>query len=431
MIYIAYIVLILSFLNLLRMGAFLVGSDIYDIKKNLAKNKSSKAEPVNSRKRTYAPLVTVLVPAHNEEVTLRRNLDSIYGSTYKNIELIVINDSSTDRTYNIARNFQRKFKNRFKRIKVINVQLRGKARALNAGLQHARGTLFMCLDADSTVTPEAIKTAVREFEDPLLACTSANIKIFPNKGVLNIFQRLEYLMCYQMKKTETVAGVQYIVGGIGSTFRTKIVRQVGMYDVDTITEDMDLSMKIISRYGKKYKIGYNPNIVTYTEQVYTFTDLLRQRFRWRYGAYQVFLKYKHLFYSTDIKQSKLLSWLYLPYAILGQVLCALEPIVLMFIAFLLFKYGSLAIVAASFLTFVFYTSMHITAATKGYTPSERIYLIAIAPIGYVGMYVLMFVEYVATVRGFKNFYHIYKNHKAGLNVSHWVHVERKQDAVSS
>jgi cellulose synthase/poly-beta-1,6-N-acetylglucosamine synthase-like glycosyltransferase len=431
MIYIAFIVLILSFLNLLRMGVFLIGSDVYDIKKNFSKRKSSELDAKNSRKRAYSPLMTVLVPAHNEEVTLRRNLDSIYNSTYKNIELIIINDSSTDRTYNIARNFQRQYKQRFKRLKVLNVQLRGKAPALNAGLQYAKGSLFMCLDADSALAPTAIEEAVREFRDPTLACMSSNVKIFPAKGMLNFFQRVEYLVCYQMKKTETVTDIQYIVGGIGSTFRTRLVRKLGWYDTDTITEDIDLSMKILSTYTGKYRIGYSPNVVAFTESVYDIPGLLRQRFRWKYGRYQAFFKYKHLFWSRARQSNKILGWVYLPFALLSEFLYLLEPLLLLLVAYLLFTYGDATIIASSFLVFLFYTTIHITGATSGYTPRERVAFIAAAPLAYIGMYVLSAVEYCATINGFINLPKIYANNKSGKGVSHWTHVERKGNAAIS
>lgn len=426
MTYIAYAVLFLSFINLLRMGIFLIGSDIYDIKRSLT---AMKGAATNSRKRMRKPLVTVLVPAHNEELVLRRCLDSVYRSTYKNIELIIINDSSTDRTYGIARYFQRYYKDGFKNIKLLNVHVRGKARALNAGLAHTHGRLFMCLDADSALAPQAIEIAVQQFSDPTLGCISSNVKIFPDKGMLNLFQRIEYLVCYQMKKTETVAGVQYIVGGIGSMFRTHIVRKLGGYDTDTITEDIDLSMKIISRYSSKYRIGYHPDVVTYTEAVHDFPGLLRQRFRWKYGRYQTFLKQRHLFWSTDRKYNKVLSWLYLPYALLSELLYVLEPLVVVLIAYLLIRYGDMTVLAGSFLVMTFYISMHITAATNSYSLEERLRFIAAAPLAYIGMFVLSFIEYSATVRGFHNLYKIYKDYRTGEGVCEWKHVERKGSAA--
>lgn len=424
---ITYVVLFLSFMNLLRIGLFLVGSDIYDIKNSLSARK--KAKLAVDHKRRHSPLVTVLVPAHNEELVLHRNLNSILNSTYKNIELIVINDSSTDRTYRIARTFQQLNSHRFKRIKVINVQVRGKASALNAGLKYASGSLFMCLDADSVLTPSTITMAVKDFVNPKLACVASNVKIFPGKGALNLFQRIEYLVGYQAKKTESLADMQYIVGGVGSMFRTKLVKKLGGYDTDTITEDIDLSMKILSKYGRKYLIGYNPQIITYTEAAPDIGGLMRQRFRWKYGRYQSFLKHRNLFFAKGNNSNKVLGWIYLPYALISELTSILELFTFILITILLVQYGDINIIIASFITFTAYTVMNITAATSGYSLNERLKFIAAAPITYLGMYVLSIVEYSATIYGFMNLRRIYIHHKTGLGSSEWKHIERSGDAV--
>lgn len=427
MIYVAYVVLFLSFMNLLRMGLFLIGSDINDTRRQaLIRRQKVK----DDSRRTRSPLVSVLVPAHNEELTLRRNLDSIFANTYKNIELIIINDSSTDRTYNIARYFQRRYKNRFKKIKLLSVNVRGKARAMNAGLKYARGSLFMCLDADSVLDCKAIQAGVKQFSDPSIACVAANVKIIPDKGLLNLFQQIEYLIGHQAKKTETLAGVQYIVGGVGSMYRTKLVKNLGMYDTDTITEDIDLSVKMISYYSGKYRVGYDPDIMTFTEAVTDIKGLMRQRFRWKYGRYQVFLKYRHLFWSRKKKYSKVLSWFYLPYALFNELICMLEPLSFLFMIYLLVNYGDLAVIASSFLVFTFYVSMYITGVTSGYSLAERIRFIVSTPFVYVGVFVLSFVEYTATIRGFKNLLKIYKEHKSGNSSCEWQHVERKGTIIS-
>jgi len=184
MLYLAYIVLILSLVNLIRMAFFLIASELYDI------NKIGQAEKeADFFRLNYRPLVTVMVPAHNEEATLKRNLTSIVNSTYKNVELIIINDSSSDRTGKIALNFQKKYRTKFKMIKVLNVNVRGKARAMNQGLKYAHGTLFMCLDADSVLTVDALEKGVAFFREKSVGALASNVKIIPGKGFMNLLQR--------------------------------------------------------------------------------------------------------------------------------------------------------------------------------------------------------------------------------------------------
>jgi cellulose synthase/poly-beta-1,6-N-acetylglucosamine synthase-like glycosyltransferase len=418
MVFIAYLVLILSFVNLFRMAIFLIASDIYDIK-NIAGNQSQGLYSIH-----YQPLVTIVVPAHNEEKTLKQNLLSIADSSYKNIELIIVSDSSTDKTLSIAKSFQRKFRQKFKKIKVLQVQVRGKARALNAGLKHAKGSLFMCLDADSFLTSESLKDAVSSFREKSLGALSSNVKIDPNKGILNWIQRVEYLVCYQMKKAETLTRIQYIVGGIGSMYRTNLIRKLNWYETNTVTEDIDLSMKLLEVYGKKKKIGYNPNVVVYTTAVVTIFDLIRQRFRWKYGRYQVFLKRQTLFLSR--KHNFWLSWIYLPYALFAEFTFLFEPLTIALIFYLIFRLGDLRMIVGSLITFCFYTIIQISGATQSYSRKERLKLEIFAPFAYIFMYILSFVEYVATIKGIFNFRKLFREYKVGYSNCDWVHVKRSK-----
>lgn len=84
-----------------------------------------------------------------------------------------------------------------------------------------------------------------------------------------MIQRIEYLICYQMKKAETQIHIQYIVGGIGSMYRMRTLKTLGNYEPDTVTEDIDLSMKLLEHYGDRAKIGYNPDAAVFTESVKT------------------------------------------------------------------------------------------------------------------------------------------------------------------
>ena len=427
MLYVAYVVLFLSLINLFRMATFLVGSDVYDIL-NVRKEKIRKRKSKHYFSSSYQPLVTIIVPARNEEKILERTLSSIINTSYRNFELIIVNDSSTDKTGQIARNFQRKFRHQIKKIVVLNVKARGKAKALNAGLKYAHGSLYMCLDADSALAPNALREAVACFREKSLGALAANIKIFPGTGILNLLQRIEYLVGYQMKKAETLIRTQYIIGGIGSMYRMKIIQTLGLYETDTLTEDIDLSMKLIENYGKEKYIGYHPLVIVYTEAVMNVPDLIKQRFRWKYGRYQVFLKRHKLFWSLNTNKNLLLSWVYLPYALFAELAYTLEPLTIILILYLIFSFGNYSMVIGSFLAFCFYSVIQVTGATQSYSKMERIKLLSFAPLAYIFMYALSYVEYIATWRGLLNFKKLLHEYHHGGSHCEWTHVAR-QDRV--
>lgn len=418
MIYLAYAVLFLSLINLIRMAFFLIASELFDLK---TKPDQSQDHYFAS---SYRPLVTVIVPAHNEEKTLLKNLLSIKNSTYRHVELIIANDSSTDKTGAIAKKFQRQYGTHFKKIKVLNLQVRGKALALNKALKYAHGSLFMCLDADSVLAPDSLKQAVKVFRKKSLGALSSNVKIRADKGLLNLIQRIEYLICYQMKKAETLNQIQYIVGGIGSMYRTSVMRKLKFYETNTITEDIDLSMKFIEEFGSKKQIGYEPKMVVFTEAAVSVSDLIKQRFRWKYGRYQVFLKRRSLFWNNQTSKNRFLSWIYLPYALFSELTYAVEPLVIFFIFYLLFSYGDLSMILGSFLTFCFYTIIQVTGASHGYSLKEKVMLSLFAPVAYFLIYILSYVEYLATIRGLLNLRKLFREQSSGTNTCAWSHISR-------
>jgi len=368
-------------------------------------------------------LVSVIVPAHNEERTLLRNIKSVADSTYKYIELIIVNDSSTDATKRIAMKFQREYFG----VKVVDVQVRGKAKALNQGLKYAEGSLVMCLDADSAISKDAIENAVKEFRDESLIALSANVKILPGKGFLNLLQRVEYLMNYQMKKAEVLTNIQYIIGGVGSMYRLKELKEVGLYDTDTITEDIDLSMKMIEFYGKNKRIGYSPSVVVFTEAVLSIPDLYKQRIRWKYGRYQSFLKRKKLFLST--RYNFLLSWIYLPYALYAELSYLLEPLILVYVLYWIIQFGDFTMLITSLVVFITFTLLQMLGASNGYSVKERVKLALLSIIFIIPMYLVVYYEYLVTVVGIIGIKRIISERKNGVVNCDWKPVDRAGDAI--
>jgi poly-beta-1,6-N-acetyl-D-glucosamine synthase len=412
---IAYFIVTLGIVNVVRMAMYLLASDYYSVREELKTKK-------NKSKRAYKPTVTVVVPAHNEGKIILKTLESLHASDYpKNkMDIIVVDDGSTDDTSNIVRQFTAQL-NRYETVstlvtdpvsqKVTRVLKRrrvptfktilvtqvngGKAEALNNGLRnYAKGKLVMCLDADSLVDKDMVKNSVAYFRDRRTAALASNVIIMEDGSVLSLVQRFEYLISYHMKKAQTVLNVEYIIGGIGSVFRRSILSQVDFYDTNTMTEDIDLTMKIIATGNKKRRVVFAADALTYTEAVPTFKSLIRQRFRWKYGRMQTFLKNPGIFFNTNKKYSKQLTWLMLPYAILQETLFLAEPIVVGYIFYSAIKYQSTAtmlfamIVISSYILVNVWSTVHLSI-------KEKLRLTALAPPMYLLMYMMSIVEYTA------------------------------------
>ncbi|PJE65096.1 hypothetical protein COU91_03455 [Candidatus Saccharibacteria bacterium CG10_big_fil_rev_8_21_14_0_10_47_8] len=401
----------------MHLGLYLVGANVYDVRK--FRSMRRKVAP-NSKIKT---LVSVLIPAFNEEKVIERSLQSVWNNTYDNIEVIVISDGSVDNTVAAVQRFIRsrtrvysqttpkivRTKNGLKRIwqrgqtpvyrriKLVEQRNGGKASALNNGLRHhANGQLIMTLDADSLLHKRAIANAVRYFDDPSVAGVAANVRVIEEHTVLGVLQRFEHMIGYRSKKFFSITNCELIVGGVVSTYRRDILDTVGHYDTDTVTEDIGLSMKIAARGNLKNRLIYAADVAAMTEGVGNLKTLLKQRYRWKLGNLQNIVKYRRLVFSLDPTYSKTLSWYRLPMAFLGELMLLLEPFALGYVFYLSLHFMSLSLLLGAYMTITVYIILTIL-------PDEHLSLWGKikgslqAPFLYFIFYIMNIVQLVAIV----------------------------------
>jgi cellulose synthase/poly-beta-1,6-N-acetylglucosamine synthase-like glycosyltransferase len=275
----------------------------------------------------------------------------------------------------------------------------GKAHVLNNAIREmATGELVMCLDGDSVLAPDAVRKLVAHFRDPRIIASSSNVNILPNGTLLGLVQRYEYLICHQMKKAHNAFNVEYIIGGIGSMFRRSVLDEVGFYDTNTMTEDIDLTMKIIARKGSRDRsIAFAHDSIAYTEAVPSFRSLVRQRYRWKYGRLQTFYKNYRLFFSTDEKHSRVLSWFFLPFALWQEVVYLVEPVIVTVVVAIAIYYHSPWTLLSAMIIVSGYVIFNILG-TAHLSRRDKALLSMMAPVMYVLLYILSVVEYIALLQ---------------------------------
>ncbi len=413
--FMTWLIVIFGTINVIRIGFFMIGSDIYSVIEAY-KRKNYESHP----KKT--PSISIVIPAHNEESTIINSVISVVCNNYpKNkVQIVVVDDGSTDRTVELLKKYAEQ--NPKINLLILSQKNAGKAHALNNAMSnHATGELVMCLDADSTLDPNALREAAYYFSDDQVMAMAANVKIRPDSTLLNLIQQYEYIICYQMKRALTVFNIEYIVGGIGSVFRRTALEKVGFYDTDTITEDIDLTMKILQNGGKNWKVIYGASVVAYTEGVLSLSGLIKQRYRWKFGRSQAFYKNRNLFFNTDKKHNRLLTWVNLPFAIYSDLAFFFEPLIISYIFYIIFRYTDWVTFISAVVVVGGYITMNVVMEPT--IPwRRRLKLAILAPSMYVFFYVLSFVEYVALIRGMLNILkikHSIKNGGCG-----WQHVER-------
>lgn len=419
------VIAILSLLNFARVLIMLIGADVYDIQQVMRQRRAGVVAGRAKKPRAYRPEVSVIIPAYNEETGVVRTLDSVLKNTYKKTQVIVVNDGSQDRTKQVLRNYQRRHPGAFIAVNQANG---GKATAINRAVRYwATGKLVMVVDADSLLHPDAITNMVAHFRDRRVIASAANVKVLPSKSMLGVAQRFEYLISYRMKRALTVFNMEYIVGGVGSTFRRSMLLKVGMYDTDTMTEDIDLTVKLIREYGnKKYHVNYAADSVAYTEHVLKFKSLIKQRFRWKYGRFQTLLKNTAMFFSNNKKYDKRLTWYQLPYAIVGELVLMLEPFLVGYILYVVVRYSDMTSLISVYIivtTFVFLMVL----GEESESLRSKIGLTLLLPFVYIMMYFLTAVEFAALIKSIGQAPQLFRQE---MTEGKWEHVERSSEAVS-
>jgi cellulose synthase/poly-beta-1,6-N-acetylglucosamine synthase-like glycosyltransferase len=266
--------------------------------------------------------VTVVVPAHNEERVIAKALGALDLARGPGVEVIVVDDGSTDATAEIAAAFD---------VRVIRQPQGGKAAALNTGIAAASGEVIVVLDADTVLDPDFLDTVAPHFADPAVGAVAGNIKVGNRRSILARLQALEYIVSLDIdRRTQDVLGVIAVVPGAAGAFRRAALVDVGGYPSDTLVEDADLTIALL-RGG--WRIHYEPAALAYTEAPEGVADALRQRRRWGYGNVEVLAKHSRSMLRPGAGRVGLLG---LPWMLLSQVLLPLGgPLADAFLLYLL------------------------------------------------------------------------------------------------
>ena len=242
------------------------------------------------------PFVSILVPAYNEEDTIIPSLKSVINLDYPQdrLEVIVINDGSKDRTEEMVMEFIEK--NRRFNIKLINQKNQGKARSLNNALKIAKGEFFACLDADSFVEPKTLKKMLKmyEEEDNNLAIVTPAMKVRSPKTLLQRIQWLEYLVSLFISRLMSHLDCIYVAPGPFSLYRTSVIKKLGSFDEENITEDQEIAYRTQKHH---YKIKQCYDGYVYTTAPRDLRGLYKQRNRWLKGSLLNIFKYRKLIWN--------------------------------------------------------------------------------------------------------------------------------------
>ncbi|MDW0109810.1 glycosyltransferase [Sporosarcina aquimarina] len=250
------------------------------------------------------PTVSVFIPAHNEEIVIEQTLKAMARLYYPKdkLEIIVINDNSSDRTGDIATLYAEKYPF----IKVIETigqnKGKGKSSALNDALQRTDSEVIVVYDADNTPERMAVWYLVMGLvNDPKAGAVVGKFRVTNAQATwLTRFINIETI-CFQWMaqggrwswfKVATIPGTNFAI-------RRSIMKALGGWDVKALAEDTELTVRV---YDLGYHIRFFPAAITWEQEPETLTVWWRQRTRWARGNQYVVLKFLSQFFKLNRKR---------------------------------------------------------------------------------------------------------------------------------
>lgn len=234
----------------------------------------------------WLPPVTIIVPAYNEARVVAAAVRSLLEQDYPAFEVLVVDDGSTDGTREVVAGLEGRYGDIT--VRLVSKSNGGKASALNTGIALARHEFVLCMDADSRLTRETLRAAMRHFADPRVGAVAGNVKVANRRNLWTRLQALEYIEGLNMaRRAQGFLHVVNIIPGPIGMFRRRVLLEVGGYDTDTFAEDADLTLKLLTA---GWHVVYEDRAQAWTEAPEQLLDLLKQRYRWTRGILQALRK---------------------------------------------------------------------------------------------------------------------------------------------
>ena len=300
--------------------------------------------------------ISIIVPAHNEAVSIISSVRALLQLQYPQFELVVVNDGSTDGTLEklldgfAMRPFPEAYRSQIPckhvrgvyrsalhpNLRVIDKESAGsKADASNAGINAARFPLVCVVDADSVLMQDSLRRMVRPFlEDPTTIAAGGTVRIANGctvrqgfiekvglpRNFLALVQVVEYLRAFLFGRLGwTSLNALLIVSGAFGLFRKDVVTEVGGFAPDAIGEDMELIVRLhrhMKVQRREYRIQFIPDPVSWTDAPETLRGLRSQRVRWQHGLGQALFRNRALMFHP---RGGAVSWLAIPFYLVFEL----------------------------------------------------------------------------------------------------------------
>ncbi|MEN2370315.1 TIGR03111 family XrtG-associated glycosyltransferase, partial [Leuconostoc lactis] len=247
------------------------------------------------------PMISIVLPVYNSQDTLYQCIAAINASNYPKhlIQIIVVNNQSTDQSFAVYKQAKSDFPDL--RMQWMSTD-QGKARALNAAIFHCLGQYVINVDTDGLLEPEALRNLMLYFHNNPSVDAATGTVLTQKRTVaatknnwLKLLRNNEYFEYAQSflvgRSIENYWNQLFTLSGAFSAFRREALIQTFMYNVETVSEDTEMTFQLRFRFGKR--IGFAVNSLFYVEPISGCDELYLQRQRWQRGQIEVVQKFMH------------------------------------------------------------------------------------------------------------------------------------------
>ena len=247
---------------------------------------------------TYKPFISIMIPCHNEHEVIYDTVQNILNVNYKDYEIILIDDRSTDDTAQIIQ----KLAKGYSKVKYLirdKDSFPGKSAVLNDAFKIAKGDAILVFDADARIEPEFINLLLPKLEPKTVGAVQARKNIInARQNFLTACQYNEFVFdSYLQIGRDAVKGAVELRGN-GEIIKREALEDINGWNNNTITDDLDMSTRL---HIKGWDIRFCSEAVVHEEGVICFSALIRQRRRWVEGSIRRYLEFaKDVFTSKDM-----------------------------------------------------------------------------------------------------------------------------------
>ncbi len=272
--------------------------------------------------------VTILIPMYNSKKTIKETIESIKKQKYcGNIYVNIIDDGSIDGSSELIKSL-----NLGSEVTLLELEHKGKAYALNEGLQHVKTDYTITVDSDTILHPLAVRNIMRKLvnsDEKTVATAGCLFAKNAKKSFITKLQEWDYTLgifgvkLYQGKYNSTL-----VAQGAFSAYKTKILNQIGGWQ-NCVGEDIVLTWELLSQ---GYETNFAQDAIAFTEVPETFKNLGRQRKRWARGMIEAFKRVKIVTSKNLNFKSKFLMCLNVFFPFIDLALLIFIPLGLVLLA---------------------------------------------------------------------------------------------------